>query len=106
LAVDRAAGLAADFAAGLIAGFVAARGLVAAVDTRFAARAGALFLLAALLALVEAPPRAGRCACDFALLFAAVDDLVLVGIIPPAVQENRGLYIGTQDGPQAPLKAA
>jgi len=83
LAVVRAGALDADLAVDFDAGFVAARDLVAG-DARFAARAGVLFLLdPALLGLLEAAPRAPRLACDRTLLFAAVDDFVLVGIIPP-----------------------
>jgi hypothetical protein len=82
-AVKRAGDLDAALAAAFGAGFAAARDLVTG-DARFAALAGALFLLdPALLGLLEAAPRAPRPACDRALLFAAVDDFVLVGIIPP-----------------------
>ena len=68
------------FAAGLAAG----RAFGGAA--RFAARALLAFFVALLFDLAGADVRVPRVAFDFRLLFAAVDDFALVGIVPPRVR--------------------
>jgi len=86
------------------AGLVAVRDFAAGTGVRFVARAGALFLAVPLFTLAE-PVLRGRLTAGLAFLFAAADDLVLVGIIPPVLIKKTADYISEHQTIKQPVRA-